>query len=310
MSHASGMVLPKMSKGLRWLKIVLRWLIWAGLLLVFARGVFSIILPPADSTKQAAAAPALIEPDGLRAFPLLFANEYLTWVAPNPSDGEPRFKPLWATSWDEQGAGGIERGGRGQSEDGAWIYGVEALEKEHWLVTVFAKVRCMPKAQAIESQKNNPAEKTILVDEEVRTLFLTVPVAKSGQGWVVYDYPSFQPLPSREGSPEPLYTGQNITDKDEQVQKLLTGFFKSFTGQGEIAYFLLPGSPVFEGLNDLNFESVEEITLLKKDSDLLALASVLLQDSLTGAHFVTRFTFRLVEKDGRWYIKEMIERGV
>ncbi len=290
---------------------LLRWLVWAGLFLVFVRGAATIVLPgtAAEPTVAQAAAVA-VEPDGLRAFPLLFASEYLTWRAGDPEERVGRLRPYLSANLDNQAGWKMDASGRNQTVSATWVYGVQALSSTRWLVTVAARVEVGAAAGAqagaglvAAAPGNGPA---------TRTLFLAVPVAPSGGGWVVYDYPTLIPPPTAAGFNEPLAYGQTVTDEGDRVRRLLTGFFRAYTGAGgeDVSYYLLPGVPAPGHLDLFSLESVDDVTLVRSGADTWALAGVTLHDPSTGARLTTRYTLNVLEQSGRWYIKEILQRGV
>lgn len=268
----------------------LRWLVWAFLLLVFVRGLASIAFPPAAAPAAAPPAAAPGEPDGLRAIPLLFATEYLTWRPGDPEERAQRLQPYLARYLDRQAGWAPGSGGTGQEVTGAWVHSVQPQSPSRWLVTVAARVTGAPAP---------------------RTLFLAVPVGRSGDGWVVYDYPTLLPAPAPGEWTEPLYYGQEFAD-DGRVRSLLTGFFRAYTsgGEAEAAYYLVPGArlPGFSG--QMALEDLGRLTLVRNGQETFALAEVLLRDPATGARYTSRYTLELVEREKRWYIKGILQKGV
>jgi len=295
------------------LKRILRWLVWATLLLIFIRGAAMIVMPQ-DAVNTAGIPVVIAEPDGLRVFPLLFTYEYLDWQPENLSDYAQRIKPYLASALDSQ-AGWIATGeSRGQAVLNAWVYGLRSLSDSHWLVTVAARVQVNQAAAATAKKTTTQIESATeqASGPQVRTMFLAIPVAYSGGGWVVSDYPTLLPVPEAGSLNENTSRGQSVSDDGERVQKLLTGFFKVYTteGQGDATYYLLPGCPTPGKLNQFTFSSLEDLKLYKDAAGTTAWTKVILQDGLSGSGLILRYTFRLVEQDGRWYIKEIMEQGV
>jgi hypothetical protein len=283
-------------------RTVLRWGIWVLLGWVLVRGVVSLLpAPPVQSAApEAGKLPVATEPPGLRALPAMFAREYLTWLPANPDERAERLRPYLARSLDRQ-AGWTGKEGVGQTAEAAWVYAVKQVSQTRWLVTVAARVR---------PQAPPPAQAPPAPAQPERTLFLAVPVSTTPEGgWTVYDYPSIIPAPVAGEVTEPLFYGQESTDKDDKVKTLLTGFFKAYFEGGDLTYYLAPGSTSAKLQGGWQFGQVSKVIVTASGGDTWALADVVATDTASGARFTSRYTTGLVDRDGRWYIKELLQRG-
>jgi len=268
----------------------LRWLVWALLLLLLVRGA-ALLLIPQRTAETAGAQVIAEEPAGLQVFPVLFVYEYLEWQPDKLSEYKERIKPFLASHLDSQAGWIAGAENSGQSVQNAWIYELRFLGSSRWLATIAARVRA---------------------GQQTRTLYLAIPIAYSSGGWLVSDYPALLPAPVAGSVSEDIPAGQAVSDDGGRIEKLLTGFFHAYTtkGQGDTTYYLLPGCTVPDSLGGFKFGSMESLKLYKDASGTLALTKVTLQDEISGAGFTLRYTFRLVEQDSRWYIKEITEIGV
>lgn len=265
----------------------LRWGLWTLVAWIFLRGVISLM--PAGTAESAEPQKTQVqeikEPAGLRAFPAMFAREYLTWQPTAPDERAERLRPYLAPGLDRQ-AGWTGSEGNGQQVQETWVYSTQQLSETRWEVTVAAR---------------------ILPD---RTLFLSVPVAATPQGgWVVYGYPALVPPPAAGAFAEPPYFGQESTDQGDRAKTLLTGFFRAYFEQGDATYYLAPGTSVRAMRGGWAFDSVSKVVLLSQGTGTWAIADVGARDTATGARFTFRYTLQLTERDGRWYIQAIQQRG-
>ncbi|HEY3369125.1 MAG TPA: conjugal transfer protein [Symbiobacteriaceae bacterium] len=298
---------------------VLRWGVWILLAWVLVRGVVSFL--PASRTQaaepQKTDVKSAAEPAGLRAFPEMFTREYLTWQPANPDERAERLKPFLAGSLDRQ-AGWTGKEGAGQAVENAWVYGVKQLSDTRWLVTVAA--RAVPYQEGVAAAPapaspagSAPAAPAAPVGRKTlpaRLLFLAVPVSATGAGgWVVYDYPSLVPAPPRGEFTGPPFSGQTVTDKGDLVKGLLNGFFKAYLEGSDVTYYLMPNTKLPTMSGSWTFDSLGNVNLLNDSAGYLGVADVRAVDAVTGARFTYRYTLGLAEKDGRWYIKDLLQKG-
>lgn len=285
----------------------LRWALWLLLAWVFVRGIVSLVPAPPPAAAQPAEATAREkrEPDGLRAFPALFARHYLTWQPGNPDERADRLRPYLASRLDRH-AGWSGKEGTGQTVLETFVYAAKEVSETRWLVTVAA--RTSPYQDVTEPDRSGALVKVRKPLAE-STVYLAVPVARSAQGgWVVYDYPSLVAQPSGGPFDEPLYYGTEITDHDDRAKALLTDFFKAYLAGGHVTYLLVPGAQVQTVKQPWTFQSITRLTLLG-GTETWALAEVAALDPVTGSRFTFRYTTELVERDGRWYVRQILQRG-
>lgn len=287
-------------------RTVLRWAIWLFAALIFLRGVGSFFrssLPIAELQTPAAATAA--EPAGLRAFPAMFAREYLTWRPGQPEERAARLQPYLAKGLDSQAGWTPGRGGTGQNAAGAWVYSLKPIAENRWQSLVAVMVE--PYAEVSEFDGAG-AQRTVRNPQAGATIYLQVPVAPTAAGgWAVSDYPSLVPAPPTGGEVQAVLAGDEVKDQGDRVKVLMSGFFKAYLGGGaDLAYFVMPGASLPRAQTPWTLDSVSRVTLLKNGSNYTALTDVTAIDPATGARFTNRYTVSVVEKDGRWLVKELL----
>jgi|GEM_PF-6040742 len=288
---------------------LLRGGLWLLVAWVLVRGVVSFL--PAAEAGPAPAPPGadvpMREPDGLRAFPALFAREYLTWEAANPDERSARLGPYLARGLP--GHAGWRGGNPGvaQRVEEAYVYGVRRVTETRWLVTVAARVT---RTQEVDEAVAGSAVKRKALPGAV--LYLAVPVGTApAGGWVVYDYPSLLPEPPQPDFKEPVAYGKEQTDEGDRVRSLLAGFFRAYfhPRENDLTYFVSPGTAVRALEGTWTLDAVRQTTLLATGEGTWALAEVAALDTTTGGRYLFRYTVQLEERDGRWYVKELEQRG-
>lgn len=290
---------------------VLRWTLWVVLGWVFVRGILSFL----PQTPATAAAPEPVgqgatEPAGLRAAPEMFAREYLTWTAGGAEDRATRLQPYLARALERQAGWAPGDDDAGQQVEQTWVYDVRSTSPTRWLVTVAARV--VPFHNNVIDQKDKDNQATKQTERQAlapRIVFLAVPVSKSGGGWVVYDYPALLPAPEAAVFDEPAYFGQELTDQGDRAKSLLTDFFKAYLSGTDVTYYLTPDTKLPTMKAGWNFQQLSGIRLIKADDGTWALADVAAVDPASGARYTYRYTVKLAERDGRWYVADMLQKG-
>lgn len=275
-----------------------RLLLWLFLAVILVRGAASFLLPPDAPVTQAAPAPPPAEPppetDAPVAAATLFAREYLTWEFGKESDRAARLEPLWARRYDPQAGWEPAEKAASQTAAAAWPSAVKQLDPTHWLVTVAVSV--------VSRADSGP---------QYRVLYLTVPVLQEKGGCVVYDYPTLVPAPERAAGGEAWPPGDSMTDPDGQVMGLLTGFFRAYAaGDGrDLTYYLEPDLSVRGMGGTMLFRGIADLTLRRAGKEVWALALVRMEDPVTGTVIRQRYTLQVVERNGRWYIGQILQKG-
>ncbi len=272
----------------------LRLFVWLLLAWVLVRGVVSF-LP--DSASGTAPANALSTPGTAstshQAVATLFAYEFLTWRPNDPVEHAQRIAPYLDPQLDPQAGWTSPTGLDTQRATNAWVASAKQLSASRWLVTVVTLVSSAP-------------------DAAPKAVYLAVPVGQTTEGgWVVYDYPTLLPPPTAGNFTEPLHYGAEVADQDDQIRTLLTKFFPAYfaANQADLAYLLDPGAGIQAFQSPWTYDSIANLILSQTDDGLYALTEVLLVDPATGARFTSRYTIALADREGRWYISQILQEG-
>ncbi len=290
---------------------VLRWFVWLLVAWVLLRGVVSFLPEGPQPAQPATAAPEEAkpapEPAGLRSLAPMFAKEYLTFKAGGDLDRSTRLQPFLASGLDSQAGWTAGKAGFGQEVEGVWIHSVKQQSTTRWIVTVAARVapyQDTTEPDATGTQR--PVHKTF----PVTTAYLAVPLAATENGgWVVAEYPALVTPPAKGAPVAESAPAQEISDKDDRVRTLATGFFRAYlSGSGDVSYFLAPDVklPALQG--SWSFDGVSRVTLYG-GQEPSATVDVQVTDPVTGARFTYRYTLKLIERDSRWYIKDLLQKG-
>lgn len=288
---------------------VLRWVLWVLFGWVFLRGIVTFLpdTSPGNTVPAGSEAQIVAEPAGLRSFPALFAREFFTWEPGKTGDRAARLQPYLAQSLDRHAGWSAGRDGVGQTAEGTWVHSVKPLANGRYLVTVAVRVDPYEETAAMEGNVLRTTRKALPGSVQ----YLAVPVARSQSGgWVVYDYPSLVTVPDGGAFTGPVHSGQEVADSGDRVRTLATGFFRAYLGgSDDLSYFLDPGTRLRASATSLSFQSVGRVTLVAAGAGHEALVEVLAIDPVTGARFTYRYTLTLTERDGRWYVKDLSQRG-
>jgi Conjugative transposon protein TcpC len=259
--------------------------LWSVVVLLLLRGAADLLAvePTAPATPAPRAAAATWPDDEARAFAVEFARAYLSWSPRGPSEYEralQRFVPpeLAASLVPE-----LADRGPDQTVETATVARTATVDTDRALVTVAATVDA----------------------ERVATRYLTVPVARDGNGGlVVYDLPSFAAPPARgDVSVQEL---EPLTGVDRApIESVLTRFFRAFLAgeAGELEYLVPTGVRIGALGEPHRLEGVVSIAELgppaRDGRDVLA--TVRARDEATEAVYPLRYRVRLVRRD-RWYV--------
>lgn len=283
-------------------RAILRWGLWILLIWVFVRGVASFLPePPAQAAEPPAATEAVVEPAGLRAFPAMFAREFLTWDAGGAEDHAVRLRPYLARGMDRQAGWAPSGEDGGQQVEETWVYDVSQASPNGWRVTVAARVTAFRTVVVTEKDQKRTERKQL----PPRTIFLSVPVGKTDSGWVVSDYPALVPDPEPGAFSDPARAGRETSDAGGRVKTLLTDYFRAYLSGGELSYYVVPGKQMRSMPSGWTFQQIADLKLLTGDDGVWALADVAVEDSASGTRYLCRYHVQVVERDGRWYITDV-----
>jgi len=269
---------------LRWRRRVGLGLLLLILGVVFLRGGRAIIDGPTAPVAQARVATAF--PGAERsAFAAHFAQVYLTFSPTRPDEYLAALRGLLAPGLLEDAAVVVPSDGRAQRVSQAWVARAQSLGRDRVLITVACVVQMRGAAPSLR--------------------YLAVPVARDAAGGlVVYDYPSFAPLP-RMADVGALPTPAALEGPDAAaIEALLTRFFPDYlSGRTVAPEFLTPGPSlrpisheyVFEGLGAVGQDGPSTPTTRR----LVVLVRA--RDKATGALYTLRYHLEVAYLE-RWLI--------
>jgi hypothetical protein len=273
--------------------LALRTTLYLVLCLLLVRGAASFLPkqpPPVAKQEQAAKPP---DPPGLQGLPALFATEYLTWDAANPTERAARLVPYILPGLDPQAGWHPGPAPGRQTVMGAWTLATQPAGPGRWLATVAARVQTEP-ALAKEAAS--------------RTLYLSLPLVLTESGTLaIAGPPALLPQPLATGAPAQPVAGDPV--KDDRADALLPIFFSAYFSGADTSYFLLPGRRLDPGPTGFALKEVGKAELLRQDGRLLSSVQVTVQERASGATFTFRYTLELAERDGRLYIQDLLQKG-
>lgn len=286
---------PKTDRGAepasKLLRQVGRWALWAILLLIFVRGVGTILSGDPERTTRAVAGGATTTPafpdDEARAFAVQFTRAYLTFTPEHPEYHDLSVRPFVSAPLREDGALELPVRGPSQTVTSATVARAKALGRSRALVTVAATV----------------------VNRTITTRYLTVPVARDGAGGLtVYDYPAFSsPPPAGEvdaAEPSPL-----DGDGSNEISDLMSRFFAAYLAGNklsDLAYFLARDARVIPLEQRYRLRRVLGISQVGEGTGptRTVLVTVRARDPETRADYTLRYRAEIVRRD-RWYVKTL-----
>jgi Conjugative transposon protein TcpC len=259
--------------------------LWSVVVLLLLRGAADLLAvePTAPATPAPRAAAVTWPDDEARAFAVEFARAYLSWSPRRPSEYERGLQgfvsPELATSLVPELAGR----GPDQTVQAATVARTATVDAQRALVTVAATVDAA----------------------RLATRYLTVPVARDGQGGlVVYDLPSLAAPPARGDVSVPEVEPLRGVDR-AAIEDVLTRFFRAFLAgrADELEYLVPPGVRIGALGEPHRLEGLVSIAQLgppgRDGRDVLA--TVQARDEATRAVYSLRYRVRLVRRD-RWYV--------
>lgn len=293
-----------------------RWIVWVLLAWVGLRGVVSIVAPsPVAETVAPPAKVEMMQPEereGPMAFAVLFAREYLAWAGGDQAARarEERLKPFLAPNLDRQAGWAASGEPATQTVVDALPYRLAQMGPQRWLVTVAATVTVQRPTPQVPVAAG-PAPAIPVPAQSTRSIWLAVPVAGGDGRFVIYDLPTRLAPPAAALLTDPVLPGQSVADEGGQIRTLLDGFFRAYVAgnEGDVTYFLVPGLTVNSLGGALLYREVTELSLRRSGAETIAAAVVTMEDPAGGALLRSRYTLKVEQHEGRWYIKEILEKG-
>lgn len=280
-----------------WTLRVVRGLLWTALVLLAVRAVATLVWPAPRETVAAPAPPAppAVDTEGARLFAVLFTREYLAFTPATIPRRPAVLKAFLAPHLDGHGGLVATDPRVPQRVIDAWAWHLKPLRDDRALVTVVAEVATAG-ADGVE--------------QPPRRMALAVPVALAGDGFVVYDYPVFVPLPAPGTWTGAVYGGEPQPDLVPPVRELVQGFLRAYAegSAAELRYFLVPGTEMTGLGGQFRFRELTEVEVLKTGDEYWAVAQAVLEDPVGGVGFRQRYLFRIARHE-RWYVQDIQQKG-
>jgi hypothetical protein len=255
--------------------------LWACVALVFVRGL-GAILSSSQATPRPASSHSTLPsfPDGdARAFASAFASAYLTVSPGNGAQHARAVDSFLASGLSDQAAVVVPPRGPGVSVAQAMVAREVSLGDSRALLTVAALM------------------------SDGRTVYLTVPVARDGDGGlVVDDLPSLSAPPPHGAAVAQVPAALTAADSGA-ISDVASRFLRAYlegADAGTLAYFLAPGARVASMSPGLRVVSVGEIA--REPGAGRVSVAVQVRDERSRATYALRYRLALIERD-RWYVE-------
>src|SRR4051812_1092176 len=270
-----------------------RAVLWMALAVVLLRGLTATLATRQTSVAARGASTAPAWPDdAARAFAAEFATAYLDQPPADPAGlSASELADVVVPELADQLTVQPDPNGRPLVVRSVIPQDTTRLDSRHALVTVAALVG----------------------DTPVRTLRLTVPVARDARGGlVVYDLPSLAAAPERATDAPPA--GDPLTDSDERaaITDVLTRFLRAYLAgdRAGLSYLVPAGTRVNAVAGGFELLDVRSLTRVGPASGGVrrVLVTVDATDRVSRAVMALRYRARLVKRD-RWYVAELNTAG-
>ncbi len=309
-------------------RAVIKLLLWIGILLITIRGAIVIINPPRPVIKTEKYIQSLSETEAVKGFAHQFVREYLTYSYIEPEEYKKRVTKYLA-DWMSIG----NRQGWSKVIDSN-VWSIKKIDEENAAVTVYVKVS----QGNAELKQGTSAADEVLGDvsqintinaaesQEIREFYVRVPVRIIEENKLyVSDYPNF--ITGFEGFKSYGRLGfgylENTTDNTRnEVRNTLDNFFMIYDDgtEEQTAYYMLNAKKVIGYNGQYKFDRIRSIEVLKLSKDekqVLAVAEILITDSI-GTSFEQKFNLIMRKENSeneqgalveRWYIERFVDQG-
>ncbi|WP_164491600.1 conjugal transfer protein [Staphylospora marina] len=238
-------------------------------------------------------------PVSLAAFAEQFTKEYLFWTAGKEDSRAERLRPFWKPGLDVQG--GLEFSKAGWNSYTRQVSTWEMKERKDGSgitdVTVYAETILTRTGRGNDQKR---------VDR-----WISVPVRKAGESYVVVELPKIIPAPVVSVPEEEPVSGNKGETVNSSVRAEAEAFLRSFwkvytTGEPrEIAYFRKDNRPVPGLTGVMRFEDLKDLEVTEQNGEMTARFRVELEDLASGVKMTTRYEFKLVREGNRWFVLKM-----
>ncbi len=295
------------AQGMRIARVIL----WVMLAFVFFRGVVAIFQggmnDPTETVEKyrREAMASQTRSEQLLPFAEDFARDYLTYSPGGDQEYRQRLKAYAPDSLFSA----VRIGNSAAEAVSATAYRHEPYSDTQEDVWVRLTVRYTTKERVADTGET-------METRQLLETTLKVPVACTGSGFIVEDYPAFVADERKTTD----WTAENYSgtsaDRDtrEAVEAALTGFFRAYYGddQGVIQYYLTPDAEAGDFLavgGRVEFQRVSEckVYIPEGTGTLVAIVGVEVKDA-NGLTLPQRFHMELLRQDGQFHVKSISTR--
>ncbi len=237
------------------------------------------------------------------AFAERFAREYFTYDRNDISDYEKRVKSFVPSyvSIDARNYGNGKTNVLNTN-----VYNVEWFKDNQLNVYVSAKIQYDQ-----EIQEDEETVRQVIEDD----VSIVVPIMEKEGQYAVEDLPAIITVPQKANINGEYYTGATVSDeRSDQIESVLENFFKTYYSgnSGEISYYMHENQNIngLEGRYSLISLGSVRTFEAKAENEYFSIVNLSIEDAISKVHFNQNFNVSLVQKDGRYYIKDFDIRAV
>jgi hypothetical protein len=274
--------------GGRWLIWVGRVILWAFIVVVLVNGIRApferFTAPPPGSDAREATPASTFPTAAASAYALQFAEVYLNHDEAKAAEWEQQMKPFLAEGVDPR----LGWNGKGTMKlQSAQIGGVEVRDV-------------------------NNASVTVLAQAEGRYFRLAVPVYSKDGAFVISGRPAMLP-PLPRAVPPQAATISRDNALETKLQETLGGFFRAYGSGDTVALKQFSDNAAIASMNGaLNFFTLKEIVVPAGSGPKRQVTTTVVWQvpssagqTGTGGELEQTYELTMVEKDGKWYVREI-----
>lgn len=239
-----------------------------------------------------------------------FLKEYFTWDSKDSQERKDRLAPYLMLDVDQQAGLFIEGETKNSKFYSSELWKIEGTGDNTSLITY----KTYHTLNYTEEKKVKVKDKEKIVKNEVTKgpfeKWVQIPVITDGINFKINGLPIITSKPAEAVFQEEEEKKEKLKDASaivrEEVKVFLPTFFKQYTtGEQEQLnyltedYFLRPLGGV------ITFKELQEVSVKESGKEFIVNANALFTDTNTKATLLQEFEMVLVQKDGRWLVKNM-----
>lgn len=288
-----------------------RVILWTLIILLFLRAAVSLLRPSdihaannlINQYTAAEAYKSRVELEA-KAFAERFAEEYFTHkgVMGDYEQRLSKFLPSYITITGP----GFSQGNVKTEVLRSSSYSIEWFSSNQVNVAVALKVRYTTETRDEEEVKRDSQESDV---------YLLVPVMEKEGKYVVEDLPAIIPAPPKADISASHYQGAALdSNTTREIRDVLENFFKTYYSgnPGEISYYMLENKAIRGIEKRYTLQRIEGVRAFTegKENEIFTLVELSIQDEISKFTLKQNYQVTLVQRDGRYYIKDFDIRTV